>query len=146
MTPPSFVHLHLHSTLQSDIKPDDLLLKGSKTKEKSKDKKSSKDKKKGQAVDGAEKRPVKAKVDEMVVSVSITLSLKVTSTQMFTDLQSSVFVDLHRSLTRSWRLSTATLRTGFTLSTSTEGKPAMTTNTRWMMTELLGDSRWNDTE
>ncbi|KAG7239654.1 hypothetical protein INR49_028590 [Caranx melampygus] len=50
-----------------DIKPDDLLLKGSKMKEKSKEKKSSKDKKKSQAVDGLEKRPVKAKVDELMV-------------------------------------------------------------------------------
>ncbi|XP_074471831.1 otoferlin isoform X6 [Sebastes fasciatus] len=51
----------------ADIKPDDLLLKGSKTKEKSKEKKSSKDKKKGQAADGSDKRPVKAKVDELMV-------------------------------------------------------------------------------
>ncbi|XP_070843944.1 otoferlin isoform X15 [Chaetodon trifascialis] len=51
----------------ADIKPDDLLLKGSKTKEKSKDKKSSKEKKKGQAADGSEKRPLKAKVDELLV-------------------------------------------------------------------------------
>ncbi|XP_069576232.1 otoferlin isoform X1 [Brachyistius frenatus] len=51
----------------ADIKPDDLLLKGSKMREKSKEKKSSKDKKKGQAADGAEKRPVKAKVDELMV-------------------------------------------------------------------------------
>ncbi|XP_076612926.1 otoferlin isoform X4 [Chaetodon auriga] len=40
---------------------------GSKTKEKSKDKKSSKEKKKGQAADGSEKRPLKAKVDELLV-------------------------------------------------------------------------------
>ncbi|XP_078029979.1 otoferlin isoform X16 [Epinephelus lanceolatus] len=51
----------------ADIKPDDLLLKGSKTKEKSKEKKGYKDKKKGQAADGSEKRPVKAKVDELMV-------------------------------------------------------------------------------
>ncbi|XP_071335504.1 otoferlin isoform X5 [Trachinotus anak] len=51
----------------ADIKPDDLLMKGSKMKEKSKEKKSSKDKKKGQPADGTEKRPVKAKVDELVV-------------------------------------------------------------------------------
>nr|XP_046229598.1 otoferlin isoform X3 [Scatophagus argus] len=51
----------------ADIKPDDLLLKGSKTKEKSKEKKSSKDKKKGQAADGSEKRLLKAKVDELLV-------------------------------------------------------------------------------
>ncbi|XP_054474149.1 otoferlin [Anoplopoma fimbria] len=51
----------------ADIKPDDLLLKGSKTKEKSKEKKNYKDKKKGQAADGSDKRPVKAKVDELVV-------------------------------------------------------------------------------
>ncbi|KAM7395295.1 hypothetical protein PAMA_006863 [Pampus argenteus] len=50
----------------ADIKPDDILLKGSKTKEKGKEKKSSKDKKKGQAADGSEKR-VKAKVDELMV-------------------------------------------------------------------------------
>nr|XP_033504484.1 otoferlin isoform X6 [Epinephelus lanceolatus] len=51
----------------ADIKPDDLLLKGSKTKEKSKEKKGYKDNKKGQAADGSEKRPVKAKVDELMV-------------------------------------------------------------------------------
>ncbi|CAJ1078142.1 otoferlin isoform X2 [Xyrichtys novacula] len=51
----------------ADFKPDDLLLKGSKTKEKSKEKKGFKDKKKGQAVEGAEKKPVKAKVDELMV-------------------------------------------------------------------------------
>uniref|UniRef100_A0A8D3C139 Otoferlin a n=1 Tax=Scophthalmus maximus TaxID=52904 RepID=A0A8D3C139_SCOMX len=49
------------------IKPDDLLLKGSKTKERGKDKKSSKDKKKSHASDGMEKRPVKARVDELLV-------------------------------------------------------------------------------
>lgn len=53
--------------LQSDIKPDDLLPKGSKTKEKYKDRKGVKDKRKGQAADGAEKQPSKARVDEMVV-------------------------------------------------------------------------------
>lgn len=53
--------------LQSDFKPDDPLLKGPKTKEKCKDKKGAKDKRKGQAVDGAEKQPSKAKVDEMLV-------------------------------------------------------------------------------
>lgn len=73
VTPPCFVHLHLHSTPQSDIKPDDLLVKGSKTKEKGKEKKSSKDKKKGQAVDGSEKQPVKARVDELVVRESFTV-------------------------------------------------------------------------
>ncbi|KAM3603303.1 uncharacterized protein V6R79_020111 [Siganus canaliculatus] len=51
----------------ADIKPDDLLLKGTKTKEKSKEKKSSKDKRKGQGADGLEKRPLKAKVDELLV-------------------------------------------------------------------------------
>ncbi|XP_031177985.1 otoferlin isoform X12 [Sander lucioperca] len=51
----------------ADIKHDDLLLKGSKTKEKSKEKKSSKDKKKGHAADGSEKRTVKARVDELMV-------------------------------------------------------------------------------
>ncbi|XP_027140249.1 otoferlin isoform X5 [Larimichthys crocea] len=51
----------------ADIKSDDLLMKGSKTKERSKEKKSSKEKKKGQATDGSEKRPVKAKVDELLV-------------------------------------------------------------------------------
>ncbi|XP_023134443.2 otoferlin isoform X5 [Amphiprion ocellaris] len=51
----------------ADIKPDDLLLKGSKMKEKTKEKKSSKDKKKGLAADGSERRPVKTKVDELVV-------------------------------------------------------------------------------
>lgn len=64
---PYFVRIHSHSPLQSDIKPDDLLLKGSKTKEKSKEKKGSKDKKKGQAADGSEKRPLKARVDELLV-------------------------------------------------------------------------------
>ncbi|XP_028294968.1 otoferlin isoform X16 [Gouania willdenowi] len=51
----------------ADIKLDDLILKGSKLKEKSKDKKSSKDRKKGQAANSLEKQPVKAKVDELVV-------------------------------------------------------------------------------
>ncbi|XP_034756055.1 otoferlin isoform X9 [Etheostoma cragini] len=51
----------------ADIKPDDLLLKGSKTKEKSKEKKNSKDKKKGHVADGSEKRTVKARVDELMV-------------------------------------------------------------------------------
>ncbi|KAM8725466.1 otoferlin isoform 14-T14 [Acanthopagrus schlegelii] len=51
----------------ADIKIDDLLLKGSKTNQKSKEKKGSKDKKKGLAADGSEKRPVKAKVDELLV-------------------------------------------------------------------------------
>uniref|UniRef100_A0A672H703 Otoferlin n=1 Tax=Salarias fasciatus TaxID=181472 RepID=A0A672H703_SALFA len=65
------VCLHRYSLFCSythalDVKPDDLLLKGSKMKEKSKEKKSAKDKKKGQAADGAEKRPVKARVDELV--------------------------------------------------------------------------------
>lgn len=56
-------------TFQSDIKPDDLLPKGSRTKERSKEKKPLKDRKKGQTADGLEKRAVKAKVDELVVSV-----------------------------------------------------------------------------
>ncbi|XP_029705528.1 otoferlin isoform X1 [Takifugu rubripes] len=51
----------------ADVKPDDLLPKGSKTKEKYKDKKGAKDRRKGQAVDGAEKQPGKRRVDEMVV-------------------------------------------------------------------------------
>ncbi|KAM6915644.1 otoferlin isoform 5-T5 [Xenentodon cancila] len=51
----------------ADIKPDALLLKGSKMKEKSKEKKSSRDKKKGHTADSSEKQPVKAKVDELVV-------------------------------------------------------------------------------
>ncbi|XP_019201683.1 otoferlin isoform X3 [Oreochromis niloticus] len=51
----------------ADVKPDELLLKGSKTKERGKEKKNSKDKRKGQAADGSERRPVKAKVDELVV-------------------------------------------------------------------------------
>ncbi|XP_035000642.1 otoferlin isoform X2 [Hippoglossus stenolepis] len=51
----------------AEIKPDDPLLKGSRTKEKSKDKKSSKDKKKSHAADGTEKRPVKARVDQLMV-------------------------------------------------------------------------------
>ncbi|XP_061563487.1 otoferlin isoform X7 [Cololabis saira] len=51
----------------ADIKPDDLLPKGSKMKEKSKEKKSSRDKKKGHTADSAEKQRVKSKVDELVV-------------------------------------------------------------------------------
>ncbi|XP_024860787.1 otoferlin isoform X5 [Kryptolebias marmoratus] len=51
----------------ADNRPDDLHLRGSKMKERSKEKKSSKDKKKGQAADGSEKRPVKPKVDELMV-------------------------------------------------------------------------------
>nr|XP_020443832.1 otoferlin isoform X6 [Monopterus albus] len=51
----------------ADIKPDDLLLKGSRTKEKGKEKKSSKDKKKSQAADSLEKQPFKVKLDELVV-------------------------------------------------------------------------------
>lgn len=58
----TFTHL-----FQSDIRFDDPLLKGSKIKEKCKDKKGVKDKRKGQATDGAEQQPGKAKVDEMVV-------------------------------------------------------------------------------
>lgn len=61
----TFTHL-----FQSDIKLDDPLLKGSKTKDKCKDKKGAKDKRKGQAADGPEKLPGKAKVDEMVVRTS----------------------------------------------------------------------------
>lgn len=66
---PDFVHVYFHSPVSSDFKPDDLLLKGSKTKEKSKEKKGFKDKKKGQAAESAEKKPVKAKVDELMVSL-----------------------------------------------------------------------------
>ncbi|XP_029352545.1 otoferlin isoform X3 [Echeneis naucrates] len=51
----------------ADIKPDDLLLKGLKTKEKSREKKNAKDKKKSQAAEAAEKRPIKPKVDELMV-------------------------------------------------------------------------------
>uniref|UniRef100_A0A1A8GLH4 Otoferlin n=2 Tax=Nothobranchius TaxID=28779 RepID=A0A1A8GLH4_9TELE len=51
----------------ADSRSDDFLLRGSKLKEKSKEKKSSKDKKKGQAADCSEKRPVKPKVDELLV-------------------------------------------------------------------------------
>lgn len=67
MTPSLRFHILSHPPLQSDIKSDDLLLKGSRTKDKSKEKKGSKDKKKGQAADGPEKRPAKAKVDELLV-------------------------------------------------------------------------------
>ncbi|XP_061890913.1 otoferlin isoform X2 [Entelurus aequoreus] len=49
----------------ADIKSDDLVRKGSRTKDKYK--KSSKDKRKGHALDGAEKRTTKAKVDELLV-------------------------------------------------------------------------------
>ncbi|XP_068198937.1 otoferlin isoform X3 [Antennarius striatus] len=52
----------------TDIKPDDLLLKGSRAKDKGKDRKSSRDRKKGlAAADGADRRPLKAKVDELLV-------------------------------------------------------------------------------
>lgn len=64
--PPPTISYFTHLP-QSDIKPDDLLPKGSKTKEKCKEKKGAKDKRKGQAVDGAEKQPGKGRVDEMVV-------------------------------------------------------------------------------
>lgn len=64
---PCIVHVPSHSPLRSDMKPDDLLLKGSRTREKSRDKKGFKDKKKGQAADGSERRPCKAKVDELLV-------------------------------------------------------------------------------
>uniref|UniRef100_A0A3P9J1M4 Otoferlin n=1 Tax=Oryzias latipes TaxID=8090 RepID=A0A3P9J1M4_ORYLA len=49
------------------VKPNDLLLKGSKMKEKSREKKGVKDKKKGQPPESSEKQPLKAKVDELVV-------------------------------------------------------------------------------
>ncbi|XP_016351775.1 otoferlin isoform X2 [Sinocyclocheilus anshuiensis] len=49
----------------AEIKADDFPVKGTKLKEKSKDKKSYKDKKKNH--DGTEKRPLKPKVDELVV-------------------------------------------------------------------------------
>ncbi|XP_065112871.1 otoferlin isoform X4 [Paramisgurnus dabryanus] len=49
----------------AEIKADEFSIKGTKLKEKSKDKKSSKDKKKNH--DGAEKRPSKPKVDELMV-------------------------------------------------------------------------------
>ncbi|KAM9704298.1 otoferlin isoform 12-T13 [Menidia menidia] len=51
----------------ADIKPDDLHLKGSRMYQRSKEKKISKEKKKGQATDGSERRPNKAKVDELFV-------------------------------------------------------------------------------
>ncbi|KAM8847475.1 otoferlin isoform 6-T6 [Synchiropus picturatus] len=51
----------------AEIQPDDLLLKGPKVKEKSKEKKGGKDKKKGQVVEATERRPVKSKVDELMV-------------------------------------------------------------------------------
>ena len=69
--------LVFHSPLWLDIKPDDLHLKGSKMKDKGKEKKSSKEKKRGQATDGSDKRPVKAKVDELVVSVFHSLADKI---------------------------------------------------------------------
>ncbi|XP_054877385.1 otoferlin isoform X5 [Poeciliopsis prolifica] len=50
----------------ADIRPDDLHLKGSKMKERFKEKKSSKQKR-SHAADGSEKRPPKARVDELVV-------------------------------------------------------------------------------
>lgn len=56
-----------------------------------------------------------------------------------------VFVDVCRCTTRSWRVSMATLKTGFTLSTCTEERPGMTTNTLWMTTGLSADLRWENT-
>lgn len=50
-----------------------------------------------------------------------------------------------RCTTRSWRVSMATLKTGSTLSTCTEERPGTTTNTLWMTTGLLVDSRWENT-
>lgn len=76
-----YVCLHIHSWFQSDVKPDELLLKGSKTKERGKEKKNSKDKRKGQAADGSERRPVKAKVDELVVNMPLTVIQKLASTR-----------------------------------------------------------------
>lgn len=104
----------------------------------SKEKKSSKDKKKGQAADGAEKRPVRAKVDELMVSVGSDKSCgypQVHSNPIYTGFFKK------RCTIRSWRTSTATSRTGFIRSTCTEERLEMTTNTRWMMTGLLADSR-----
>uniref|UniRef100_A0A3P9KTT7 Otoferlin n=1 Tax=Oryzias latipes TaxID=8090 RepID=A0A3P9KTT7_ORYLA len=49
------------------VKPNDLILKGSKMKEKSREKKGMKDKKKGQPPESSEKQPLKTKVDELVV-------------------------------------------------------------------------------
>lgn len=63
-------------------------------KEKSKEKKSSKDKKKGQAADGAEKRPARAKVDELMVRVESDTScsyLQVHSNFICTDLFLKVY-------------------------------------------------------
>lgn len=51
-----------------------------------------------------------------------------------------------RCTTRSWRVSTATLKTGSTLSTYTEGRLGMMMNMLWMTTGLLADSRWENTE
>ncbi|MEQ2250937.1 hypothetical protein ILYODFUR_006002, partial [Ilyodon furcidens] len=51
----------------TDIRPEDLHLKSSKMKERFKEKKSFKDKKKSHAADGLEKRPLKARVDELMV-------------------------------------------------------------------------------
>ncbi|XP_055005471.1 LOW QUALITY PROTEIN: otoferlin [Boleophthalmus pectinirostris] len=51
-----------------ELKPDDPLLKGPRLKDKSRDKRLTKDKKKGkEGADGAEKRPVKLRVDELMV-------------------------------------------------------------------------------
>ncbi|XP_019721107.1 otoferlin isoform X3 [Hippocampus comes] len=51
----------------ADIKCDDLVRKGSRMRERNKEKRSAKDKKKCHAVDAAEKRTVKSKVDELMV-------------------------------------------------------------------------------
>lgn len=56
------------------------------------------------------------------------------------------FLGLCRCITRSWRLSLATLKTGFILSTCTEEKLGMTMSTRWMTTESLEGSRWENAE
>ncbi|XP_068610034.1 otoferlin [Brachionichthys hirsutus] len=51
----------------TDIIPDFLLPKGSRAKDKGRDKKGSRDRKKGPAADGADRRPLKGKVDELLV-------------------------------------------------------------------------------
>uniref|UniRef100_A0A3Q2XCE0 Otoferlin n=1 Tax=Hippocampus comes TaxID=109280 RepID=A0A3Q2XCE0_HIPCM len=57
----------LEIAAEAAIKCDDLVRKGSRMRERNKEKRSAKDKKKCHAVDAAEKRTVKSKVDELMV-------------------------------------------------------------------------------
>lgn len=111
-------------------------------KEKSREKKGVKDKKKGQPPESSEKQPLKAKVDELVVSVSDKYELKHKYLRTFVIL---LLIGSSRYSTRSWRASLATLKTGFIPLTCTEEKLEMTTNTLWMMIGSLAGSRQENT-